>query len=60
MSELVTRSEALQLLTVSRETFRRLINAGEVPRGTKVGSKKCLRWKRSELENFLKQREAIR
>ena len=52
-----TRSEALHLLGgISRETFRRLIKAGELPRGVRCG-KLCNRWRRSELEEFMRKRE---
>lgn len=57
MTEWCSASEALALLTVSRSTFQRLVKAGELPQGARFGAKLCRRWRRKDLEAFIRRRE---
>lgn len=46
----VTKEEASDILCVSTSTFDRIVLKGGLPRGKKIAGKKCLVWKREQVE----------
>lgn len=53
----MNKTEAAEYIGVSRATFDNYVHDGFIPKGTKVGSFKELRWYKSDLDIFLLKKE---
>ena len=45
-----------KILGISRSSFRRMVEAGQLPQGVQFGPKQCRKWLEEDLQNFLRQR----
>lgn len=54
---LMTGEEVAGLLRIDRRSLRRMIREGEIPKPITIGDR-CLRWRRSAIEEWLRVKES--